>query len=360
MGNRIEVVIGCCLLSALWLGGCGDDGGDEDGNQAGADGSTGVSGNGGGGSGTNPLPADTAGKACTGDTDCGPGTCEMEVEGLDGMPTAAPGGYCMGNCMSDTDCGSGGVCVGAGGGGQGQGQGGLCYDGCMGDTDCREGYLCGPITSTCRPAPPTDQLGDDVAGTMCTADADCSGGVCETMRSNGTMLPGGYCSGACLMDSHCGAGGTCRRAGAGAGLCYGSCASDADCTRDGYRCRDIGGDLLGCLPAPDPLPDGITGAPCATDAECGAVMGACATELPAAGGGNIAAPGGYCTIECEVDVDCGAGGVCVNTRGGARCFKTCATATECRTDYVCGERGGGNMPSIVCTPFEPDDDADAG
>jgi Cys-rich repeat protein len=270
----------------------------------------------------------------------------------------AQGGYCMGDCLTSADCGTGGVCVGAQGAATGD-----CYDGCTADTDCREGYLCGPITSTCRPAPPTDQLADNTAGTACTMDGDCGDGVCQTMRGSGggaTPLPGGYCTGACLDDSHCGAGGVCRRTGAGAGACYGSCATDTDCTRDGYRCREIGGDLLGCLPAPDPLPDGVTGAACTTDAECGAVAGACASELPAAGGGSIATPGGYCTIECEVDVDCGAGAVCVQTRGGGWCFKTCTTATDCRTDYVCGERGGGDMPSIVCTPFEPDEDVDAG
>lgn len=356
MGNRKQVAIGCCLLSALWLVSCGDDGGDDDDDSpagdAGGSGGTG----GGGGSGTTPLPADTAGKPCAGNDECGPGTCATEVEGLDGEPTAAPDGYCMGMCASDTDCGAGGVCVGGGA----QGAMGLCYEGCTADTDCREGYLCGPITSTCRPAPPTDQLADDVAGTACAADGDCSGGVCLTMRGDNDPLPGGYCSGACLQDSHCGAGGLCRRTGAGAGRCYESCATDTDCTRDGYRCREIGGDVLGCLPAPDPLPDGVTGQACASDADCSAVVGACAAELPAAGGGGIAAPGGYCTIECEVDIDCGAGAVCVTTRGGARCFKSCADVTECRADYVCGPRGGGDMPSIVCTPFEPDDDADAG
>jgi Cys-rich repeat protein len=349
------MMVTLCLSSALLLAACGDDdGGNDDDNQGGRSGSSGD----GGTAGRSPLPADTAGKPCTGDGDCGSGTCETEVQGLDGQPAPAPGGYCMGSCATNADCGAGGVCVGAG-----MGQGGLCYEGCTTDADCREEYLCGPITSTCRPAPPTDQLDDNTAGTECTADPDCGDGVCLTERGmggNATPLPGGYCSGACLEDAHCGAGGVCRRPGGGAGACYASCATDADCTRDGHRCRDLGGDQLGCLPAPDPLPDGTTGQACAADADCAGVAGACATEIPAAGGGMIATPGGYCTIACEVDLDCGAGGVCVTTRGGSLCFKTCTTAADCRTDYVCGERGGGNMPSIVCTPFEPDDEADAG
>jgi hypothetical protein len=360
MGNGIKwVMVVGSVLSVLSLGGCGDDDdGGDNGAQAGRDAGA-VAGSGGaGGSGVTPLPADTAGKPCTNNGECGPGTCATQVEGLDGEPTMAPGGYCMGNCMSNTDCGTGGTCVRAG-----MNQAGLCYDGCSADGDCREGYLCGPITSTCRPAPPTDQLGDNVAGTMCGADTDCGDGICLTMRGmggNATPLPGGYCSGACLADGHCGAGGICRRTGAGAGRCYESCATDPDCTRDGYRCRNLGDDMLGCLPAPDPLPDAVAGSACATDAECAGVMGACASELPAAGGGSVATPGGYCTAACEVNLDCGStGAVCVQTRGGARCFKTCATMADCREGYVCGERGGGDMPSIVCTPFEPDE-PDAG
>jgi hypothetical protein len=347
------------LLSALALVGCGDDsgGGDDDDDRndgGGRSGNGSTAGTGGaGGTGIDPLPAETAGKSCTDDDDCAPGTCATMVEGLDGMPTPAPGGYCMGPCMGPADCGMGGSCVGGG-----LGMMGLCYDFCMMDSDCREGYLCGPITSTCRPAPETDQLGDDVAGTACTMDGDCGDGLCLTMRNNGDEFPGGYCSGACLEDSHCGAGGTCRRTGGGAGRCYETCASDDDCTRDGYRCRDIGGMLTGCLPAPDPLPDNTTGLACTADADCADVAGACAAELPAAAGGMIATPGGYCTIQCEIDADCGAGAVCVTTRGGAWCFKTCTdAATDCRDGYVCGERGGGDMPSIVCTPFEPDEDA---
>jgi hypothetical protein len=69
----------------------------------------------------------------------------------------------------------------------------------------------------------------------------------------------------------------------------------------------------------------------------------------------VAAPGGYCTVACEIDADCGLEGLCVATRGGARCFDPCATQTDCRDGYTCGERGGMDMPSLVCTPIQPDD-----
>ena len=89
-------------------------------------------------------------------------------------------------------------------------------------------------------------------------------------------------------------------------------------------------------------------------------MGSCALELPSAMGDMVAAPGGYCTAACEIDADCGAGSICAFTLGGTRCFKSCAIETDCRTDYVCGERGISDPPTIVCTPFEPDPDPDAG
>lgn len=358
MGRHNKLGFVCALVCVALVGAaCGGD--EEDGEAAiagtggtsGAGGATGGAGGGGGMGGAmsfTPLPADTAGKPCTSDPECDRGTCATMVGGLDGMPAAAPGGYCLAPCAASADCGGGGTCVP-------DAEGGTCYESCTMDTDCRAGYLCGPRTSTCRPAPPTDQLTDNTAGLACAADAECGDGTCLTMRLNGDPFPGGYCSGACLEDAHCGAGGVCVNFGTGVtGRCYDTCTADPDCTRDGYRCRQLTDTALGCLPTPDPLPDNITGAACATDAECGGVMGACALMLPASGGGEIAAPGGYCTTTCEIDADCGAGGVCVTTRGGVRCMKPCANETECREGYVCGERGFADPPAIVCTPFEPD------
>jgi hypothetical protein len=182
------------------------------------------------------------------------------------------------------------------------------------------------------------------------------------MRGMMNVLPGGYCSGDCLNDGHCGAGGVCRSTGGGAGTCFQSCASDADCTRDGYRCREVATGVMGCNPAPDPLPDNTAGKACTADADCGGAMGTCVSELPTPNGGMAPAMGGYCSTGCEIDADCGAGGLCVNTLNGARCFKPCTAATattDCRAGYVCGERGGGMMPDLVCTPVVPDE-GDAG
>ena len=362
MGQHSRFWIGCALGLMLASAACGgsEDEGEAPAGQGGMGGAGGASGGmggmGGGGAGGGmsftPLPADTAGKPCTSDTECARGTCATMVGGLDSMPAPAPGGYCMAPCAESIDCGGGGTCVPGIGGGQ-------CYEMCTMDGDCREGYVCGPLTSTCRPAPPTDQLTDNVAGIACAGDAECGDGVCLTMRLNNEPYPGGYCSGACLTDAHCGAGGVCVSFGTAiTGRCYDTCAADPDCTRDGYRCRPLNGTASGCLPTPDPLPDNTAGLPCASDAECANVMGACAQMLPASGGGAVAAPGGYCTNSCEIDADCGAAGLCVTTfDGDSLCFQPC-TGTECREGYVCAPRGFADPQPTVCTPLEPDGGVD--
>ena len=49
-----------------------------------------------------------------------------------------PGGYCTTSCSADSDCAAyGGICAGAGFGGQGQ-----CYTACTQPSDCRKGYAC--------------------------------------------------------------------------------------------------------------------------------------------------------------------------------------------------------------------------
>jgi hypothetical protein len=319
-----------------------------------------------------PLPDHTAGKACDDDSDCGPGTCAAEIigEAAGGMLLPAPSGYCTAHCNTQVDCGAGGLC-----------QDELadldvtdsqCYAACLRDEECREGYVCGGLSvlaPSCRPAPRADQLEDDVAGDMCSGDDDCPGGVCSTLRPGiagiGELaLPGGYCTGNCLEDAHCGEGGVCSppRNGA-AGSCYQRCTADADCTRDGYRCRPIGGSLRGCNPAPDPLPDDAAGMACSEDDECGGVEGSCASQLPGPGPTGVlnpvGAPGGYCSGSCIEQADCGAAGFCVRDgRRSGRCFRACAGESDCRQGYSCGARGAQDG-TAVCTPTA-DEDADAG
>jgi hypothetical protein len=378
-----------------------------------------------------PLADNSAGKACTSDAPCGGGTCATAVMsggagiaallGGGASSTPAPGGYCTGPCRSDTDCGANGVCVGAGGGLAGLIGGlvgggamtatppGECQATCSQSTDCREGYSCGafmvptpdggttmaaglggllgglggaPTTTSCQPLPAADQLKDKIVGAACSMDSDCGGGTCATSMGMGaSTYPDGYCSGRCLSDKNCGAGGVCLppATGTGAGTCYASCSSDAECTREGYRCRGLGNNVRGCGPAAKPLPDNVVGQACSSDTACGGNMGSCVTSLPAAGGGGGAAfggggatsdpaPGGYCSNQCAEDADCGAGGVCVGASmggfGGTQvgtCFKRCTTSDNCRgaDGYGCELRGaaglfgggGGAARSNVCVPI---------
>jgi hypothetical protein len=379
------------LCATLWVPiaiGCGDDddgGANKDAGTSGSGASgsgSGASGNGGSGSTITPLGDDVAGDACTGSSDCGGAMCATQVPGATMILQAdAPGGYCTGPCMTDAQCGQGGACVGALAGLTGQ-----CFARCMSDDDCRDEYVCTmqqtllgvTIPSTCRPKPATVQLGDDVAGKACTSADDCGGGMCAMMRGimgvASTPLPGGYCTGDCTEDAHCGGNGVCSPpllpVQGLTGACYQACTSDSDCDREGYRCRDIGQGKRGCDPFPDPLPDGNAGKMCSTDADCGGVMGTCRTALPTgAGFGNNSsqpAPDGYCSQVCAEDADCGTGGVCVGIINAA-CFKTCASQTDCRTGYVCEMRGGGAFPGqpmtppdMVCAPADPEPPPDAG
>lgn len=371
-------------LSALLLAACGDDEEaapvDAGGSGGMGGGSGGTSGGGTGGSAPTGLGDDVAGKACTDSEDCGGAMCATMVPGtMLGSSLPAPGGYCTATCASDADCGAGGACIItlANGGGL------VCLDICTSVSDCRDGYECdgggmiGNVTvpDTCRPATETDQLGDDVAGKMCASDDDCSGGACLTTRfslAGEYELPGGYCSGDCLEDAHCGAGGVCLPALpiiGGAGSCYEECATDTDCTRDGYRCRPLRDGIRGCNVAAPPLPDNTTGIACADDAACGGNEGSCASEIPRPGiegllGEADAAPGGYCTQGCLEDIDCGAGGTCVGGGLGAGiCLASC-NGGGCRAGYVCEDRAimsfdpdaGPPDPLTVCVPDAGDED----
>jgi len=388
--TRIDVgALGC----ALWLvaaSACGDDDGGVKPDAATTDGGSADAGPSTGGTmatgGIVPLGAGVAGKACKSSTDCAGATCASQITGSALLAATAPGGYCTGECMTDTDCGSGGACIGA----FANVLRGQCFATCAADDDCRDNYLCSvsvmiagvTIPSTCRPKPATDQLEDGVAGQMCSSDGDCGGGTCLTMTvalfGQGGALPGGYCSGQCLEDSHCGSGGVCAPSPIQglAGGCYRDCSRDADCSRDGYRCRPVGTDLRGCDAFPEPLPDHVAGKACTEDADCGGGAGTCKDALPSAGvggalGQTTPAPGGYCSQRCtEGEDDCGAGGVCVSTALGAgACHRPCTTSADCRDGYSCEERGGvgltvgdaGPPPAaLVCVPIPTMTDADAG
>lgn len=344
------------------------------------------------------LTANTAGKACAADKDCGTGACKKELTIGGGFlgptTTPAPGGYCSFNCRLDADCGSGGVCLGAnstGGfgfgnaGGQRQAAMGQCLARCDSSTQCREGYRCldtngralesgnasaaANASGSCQVAPETDTVAPGVVGAQCAANEDCSGGTCMT-TTQAAQFPGGYCTGRCLANSDCGEGAECAAGFGGTGTCYKTCSADTEC-REGYRCRTAGfgqGGSKRCIPGADPLADGVVGKACTADAECGGAAMSCVTTT-----GNAALPGGYCSVSCVDNVDCGAGGVCIGGVGGAAtgyCYKSCATATDCRQGYACedlsfGGAAGMGMsaaaPMLVCTlPLDTGNGQDAG
>lgn len=112
--------------------------------------------------------------------------------------------------------------------------------------------------------------------------------------------------------------------------------------------------------APGP---GLVGKACTTDTECGSVAKCGQTQglgtlgtLAATVGIPIdsPAPGGYCSLQCEKNADCGEGSVCLGAAFGilqGECRKSCAANTDCRSpDYECAKpdpvaaRDGGVAP----------------
>jgi hypothetical protein len=337
-----------CVLSAVLA--CGDDD-DPKKPRLAADG------------GEMQLPDKTAGKGCKRDSDCPNGKCTRELQvGSMTESRPAPGGYCTASCEADAQCGSNGECSVAA-----QSDRGLCLGSCKTQADCREGYACVgggssfglQLSGSCQPMQVADKLGDRVAGRECASDGDCLGGSCASASSLGAKYPGNYCTGRCWEDTECGEGGACLvfTGTAEAGWCFDHCESDTDCGRRGYRCAQLKPDFKACFPAPDALPDNTAGKPCTSDAECGGAKDTCVTELPFdtfSTYNNIAAPGGYCTLKCSLDGECGAGAQCIS-RGlqGGLCLKSCADKPDCREGYGCEVHGRDlDANDKVCVPRE--------
>ncbi len=309
------------------------------------------------------LPDHTAGKACKSDSDCAGGRCSHGLHlfaANQAEPT--PDGYCTLECARDSQCGASGECSVPSGAKLGE-----CLATCDKSSACRAGYWCVGESSlavlhvrgTCQPQPATGKLSDGRVGESCSTDDDCPGGQCAATSQIGTAFPGNYCTARCLDDEACGAGGACLVfVGSGeAGYCYKPCFSDAECTRDHYRCVNIGPNFDACYPAPTPLPDHSAGQPCSSDSDCGGAQGSCVSELPAFafnGDGTSPTPGGYCTQVCSRDEECGADGQCIwqGTTGGL-CMGVCTAATGCRDGYRCWQHGRDLNDESVCVPASP-------
>lgn len=304
------------------------------------------------------LADKSAGKGCKRDADCKNGRC---AQTLRVTPTAqTQGGYCTIDCNTDADCGLGGECAVPAGEEVGE-----CLATCQTDRDCRADYRCVgsgsggglELSGSCQPKAKADQLEDGVAGKSCASDAQCAGGQCLQTAPLGMVLPGNYCSGRCYEDSQCGSGGACLLLdGSGElGFCYRSCSEDADCARERYRCQLLGPNFHGCYPAPDDLPDYTSGKACDADSDCGGIPDSCRRELPFGSLASfevVAAPGGYCSQECSLDRQCGAGGQCIS-RGieGGLCLANCNEPSDCREGYTCIIHGRDGKDDKVCAPL---------
>ncbi len=202
-------------------------------------------------------------------------------------------GYCSKNCMADADCGTGNVCLNAGG---------LCADGktqCSTDADCGSNTPCSPAGVCLKGCDTSVQAGACRNGYLCVAS---SGG--------GTQ---GMCYPDCRTDSTiCQQGETCDQstgqcqAAPGTQQAYQECGTQAtgNCVA-GDDCVGTGSGADRCLQQ------------CTSDTDCTAVAGSkCAVQ---AQNGNTK----WCVVECTpggTANTCPSGSTCQSVTGGGLCF----------------------------------------
>ena len=158
----------------------------------------------------NPDPGFVAGASCTGRDDCGDGWC-------------GTWGTCSKDCATQSQCGSGGVCIRFSDGTQ-------CHRRCSAASDCQSGFVCRSTTEGggyCRPA---DVETKDPIGAACISNAECATNVCAAQE-------GGYCTKACSSQNDCDASSACiNNAFDGVRACLARCSapdSQSSC-RPGY------------------------------------------------------------------------------------------------------------------------------
>lgn len=336
----------------------------------------------------NPTDTGTvdAGKPDAGEPDIGGGSknpvgakCADGLDCLAGLECFSwPGGYCTvpGCSVGGVPCPGSSVCWGSDEKSQ------LCIAGCELNSECRtgEGYACKRLTSTwggldaqlCLPG------GKQAPGTTCKGPLDCSGeSTCIT------DIAGGYCA-----RVGCGKGDACEAGTAcvlreGKPLCLKTCTADAECQVGGGLVRkcvtrtDLGKQTVQvCLDSDKAAPVGAEcladldcqsgkctivakgtcqtgGAPCLTDAQCGA-SGPCdlAKEKEK----------GVCTQPCGKDLGCPIGSVCVSDGDAlsGSCAASCQgpgdadsckiPGTECVYGTPIAPPGGAATPSYACAP----------
>ena len=209
---------------------------------------------------------------------------------------------------------------------------------------------------------------DGDIGAVCTADADCEGGIC---LAEGEGFDGGYCSSVCTTDEDCPGSGVCLEAGGGTFLCFDRCdpaATEREC-RAGYGCASSFS-----LPAPICLPGCTDDTDCegglACDPEAGfsgegrchdpdaSIGDACTSSTACPAGGFCLSerrngfPGGVCvTFGCDLasDTGCPGDGHCLPGFRGGFCYDGCETDADCREAYTCA--GTDDYPDRnICQP----------
>jgi hypothetical protein len=208
-----------------------------------------------GGDASPPCPL---GAACSADTDCATGTCQLGT-GAPSSSTCAPVDPPNPTCddcvkdgaETDVDCG-GDACPPC-----------LLGKACLADTDCATGTCqlgtCAPSSSTCAPVDPQNPTCDDCVKDGAETDVDCGGDACPPCATGKACLAGADCASGDCAQGTCAVGTpTCAPVDPQNPTCD-------DCVKDGTETDvDCGGDA--CSPCG-------TGKVCQTGADC--LSGAC-------------------------------------------------------------------------------------
>jgi hypothetical protein len=243
------------LFAACGDGGEGDNKEKDAGASSGRDAATGSSQDGGLGPLIDieiaKLDDNSAGALCAANSDC-----------------KGTGAYCLdqacsGVCETNKDCGKGGTCVQPF-----AGQNGLCSKLCTENADCDKGQDCragldfndftaaveeaglstidagvalNNVPKTCGASLGIVELADGVVGKACSDNAPCAPGECASNINLVEVFAAGYCTGKCLTDKDCGAGGVCYKDPITAftgtdGRCLLGCSTSSTC-RSGQVCR---------------------------------------------------------------------------------------------------------------------------
>ncbi len=178
------------------------------------------------------------------------------------------------------------------------------------------GQPCSEV-SECGAAPFWECPSSGKSQGLCTFD--CSQRPCPA----GSACVDGICVRECVADSECQENFVCSNDELG--WCLPSCSGDQDCG-NGEFCDP---DTHLCALATD----GQVGSPCNENSDCRLSGGFCLSAM-------MGFDGGYCTMSCSSDQECGGTNQCVFLEQyGSFCYKGCSLDGDCRPGYVCEQSG---------------------